>query len=62
MSRGSGDEIDDVGTIKNGFDYGLQVWVKDYIVQRCGHQICRCNANQYQGQDIRQAKEMERRS
>jgi len=41
-----------------GFDYDLQVWFKDYIIQNCGHpkhmkeQGC-CNGNRYAGIDIR---------
>lgn len=45
--------------VKNGFDYRLQVWVKDYVIQNCGHRqkevygaYC-CNAGQFAGQDIR---------
>ena len=36
MSRLSGDELHK-GNVWNGFDYELQVWVVDGIVQRCGH-------------------------
>ncbi len=36
MTRLSGDELRD-GFVWNGFDYALQVWVVDGIVQRCGH-------------------------
>ncbi len=47
--------------IKDGFDYDLQVWVVDHIVQRCGHpeamsspeHYC-CNARELAGQDIRE--------
>ena len=36
MTRLSGDELRD-GSVWNGFDYALQVWVLDGVVQRCGH-------------------------
>ena len=36
MTRLSGDELRD-GYVWNGFDYALQVWVVDGVVQRCGH-------------------------
>jgi hypothetical protein len=36
VTRVSGDELRD-GFVWNGFDYALQVWVIDGIVQRCGH-------------------------
>jgi len=36
VTRLSGDEVRD-GYVWNGFDYALQVWVTDGIVQRCGH-------------------------
>jgi hypothetical protein len=36
MTRLSGDELRD-GYVWNGFDYALQVWVVDGLVQRCGH-------------------------
>ena len=28
--RQSRDEVDQDGVVRNGFDYGLQVWVEDY--------------------------------
>jgi hypothetical protein len=36
MTRLSGDEIR-FGRVWNGFDYELQVWVANGIIQRCGH-------------------------
>ena len=36
MTRLSGDELRN-GFVWNGFDYALQVWVVDGVVQRCGH-------------------------
>lgn len=36
MTRLSGDELRD-GYVWNGFDYALQVWVVEGVVQRCGH-------------------------
>ena len=60
MSRISMDEVDAAGVVKNGFDYNLQVWVKNWIVQICGHpesmrsngRGC-CEAYFLTGQDIR---------
>jgi hypothetical protein len=34
--RVSGDDLRD-GYVWNGFDYALQVWVVEGVVQRCGH-------------------------
>jgi len=63
MSRMSTDQIDPNGIVKNGFHYGLQVWVIDYIIQDCGHPLpsgdkknC-CNAGYYAGYDIRRFEE-----
>ncbi len=36
MTRLSGDELRG-GYVWNGFDYALQVWVVEGVVQRCGH-------------------------
>jgi hypothetical protein len=36
VTRLSGDELRD-GYVWNGFDYAVQVWVVDGIVQCCGH-------------------------
>ena len=33
MSRQSNNEVDTNGFIKHGFDYKLQVWVTDHIIQ-----------------------------
>jgi hypothetical protein len=42
------------GMVKNGFDYVLQVWVKDFIIMTCGHCFdCGCSGRAYSGQDIR---------
>ena len=59
MSRISNNtEVD--GIVRHGFDYTLQVWVKDYIVQECGHPKsmgdCCCNMGIYASQDIRKFK------
>ena len=58
MTRLSGDEIRR-GRVWNGFDYELQVWVIDGIIQRCGHpatmrfqdRSC-CNAYRLAGRSI----------
>ena len=37
MTRSSGDELHPAtGRVWNGFDYQLQVWVRNGIVQPCG--------------------------
>ena len=42
------------GIIKNGFDYTLQVWVKDYRIISCGHSgDCTCYGRQHAGEDVR---------
>lgn len=56
MSRLSGDQLAVDGTILNGFDYRLQVWVKDGVVQPCAHpdsmrQPC-CRAATYHGYKV----------
>ncbi len=49
MSRTSNDEIVN-GKVKNGFDYNLQVWVKDYKIVLAGNLE---RTKQLKGQDIR---------
>ena len=58
MTRLSGDEIRH-GRVWNGFDYKLQVWVVDGIIQNCGHPATMCfqdrpccNAYRLAGQKI----------
>ena len=56
MSRLSADEYVN-GHLKNGYDYDLQMWVLNYIVQDCGHLMpCHCNGRKYKGKDIREVK------
>jgi hypothetical protein len=58
MTRISGNEIR-YGRVWHGVDYELQVWVRDGIVQNCGHPAmlrfqdrpC-CNAYRLAGQKI----------
>jgi hypothetical protein len=58
MSRLSGDEIRH-GRVWNGFDYELQVWVANGIIQCCGHlesmhpqgRSC-CNGHRLAGRSI----------
>ena len=55
MSRQSRDELAPDGTILNGFDYRLQVWVKAGVVLCCGHPnpgICGCNGGAYHGAQV----------
>ena len=52
--RLSRDERAADGSLINGFDYHLQVWVVDGIVQMCGHPRPNCcNAKRFAGQSIR---------
>jgi hypothetical protein len=58
MSRVSGDEFRH-GRVWNGFDYELQVWVRNGIIQNCGHPAMMrtqdgpcCNAYHLAGQKI----------
>jgi hypothetical protein len=61
--RSSRDEYDKDDVLKNGFDYDLQVWVKDYFIQNCGHKeivnSCDCNGRKYAGWAIDLAREKE---
>lgn len=67
MTRLSGDEIRG-GRVWNGFDYELQVWVANGIIQRCGHpdtmrlpeKSC-CNAYRLAGQNILDVSNAQRR-
>jgi hypothetical protein len=56
--RTSKDEFALDGSVLNGFDYDLQVWVKDGIVQACGHpqKTDYCNACDYAGMKISSIK------
>jgi len=52
-----------LGRVFNGYDYALQVWVKEGIIQPCGHhnsmrlggQPC-CNAFKLAGKSIHEVK------
>jgi len=60
MSRVSRDEIVDEA-VKNGFDYDLQVWVKDFKILDCGHPETMkadgcCEGHRMAGQDIREVE------
>jgi hypothetical protein len=67
VTRLSGDELRD-GYVWNGFDYALQVWVVDGVVQRCGHPIAMarlepcCAAFTLAGQRIDRIPGAQRRS
>ena len=47
MSRESTDELATDGTILNGYDYNLQIWVLDGICQDVG-----LNSDRYAGQKV----------
>lgn len=56
--RQSSDQRGANGDLLNGFDYDLQVWVRDGRVQRCGHpdtMACGCNGRAYAGLTIAEA-------
>lgn len=66
--RQSRDVLDERGFVYDGFDYAIQVWVVDGIVQRCGHPdrmrlggVPCCNADRYAGQQISDVPGAERR-
>lgn len=46
------------GQLFNGFDHDLQVWVKNGIVNECGHlnDACGCNQRMYEGMTIDRAR------
>lgn len=46
------------GRLFNGFDHDLQVWVKNGIVNECGHlsDICGCNQRLYEGMSLDRAR------
>jgi len=60
MSRFDKDHYKD-GEIFNGFDYDLQVWVKNGIVQICGHLSpeCGCNQRKYAELPVARARILE---
>jgi hypothetical protein len=58
MTRQSSDELR-LGSVFNGFDYGIQVWVVDGRICGCAHPATMrsagvpcCNAYRYAGQPI----------
>lgn len=60
MSRQSSDELAPDGSILNGYDYNLQVWVRKGVVLQCYHPVpppeqttyC-CNAARYVDKRVR---------
>lgn len=68
MSRQSGDTMAPDGSVLNGYDYNLQLWVDDGIVLPCGHPPrmrrdgpC-CNADRWQGLAVSSLPGHERRA
>lgn len=56
MTRTSKNEYDRDGNLVWGYDYDLQCWVTDYVIEDCAHQYsfkCHCNGREYAGEDIR---------
>ena len=44
------------GVIQNGFSYKLQVWIRNFIIQDCGHpdaMACGCHARTHRGEEVR---------
>jgi len=63
IMRATLQELDAAGVVQNGYDYALKVYVRDGIVQMCGHParlrrggcVC-CNALRYVGWTIESAR------
>ncbi len=48
------------GVTHTGYDYALQVWVRNFLIQRCGHvgnMDCGCNGRRFMGRDVRIVRE-----
>ena len=67
MNRDSKDILDPEGFIFSGYDYQLQVWVKNGQIEPCGHPLAMrtttwcCNQNHFAGlfvKDIPQAEKI----
>lgn len=46
------------GVIKNGFSYTHQCWIRDFVIQRCGHpetMDCGCFGKRHAGEQTRVA-------
>lgn len=59
MSRLSNDQFDGNGNVFNGFDYDLQTWVSNGVIQRCGHQEsmgCDCMGKRFEGRTVEYVK------
>jgi len=55
MSRQTDDKLAPDGTVWDGYDYNLQVWVRRGVVLCCGHPdpaFCGCNAAAYHGGQV----------
>ena len=54
MSRTSLDLMDPNRVVVTGYDYNIQVWVRDYIIQECGHReyMDGCAACRWAGERI----------
>lgn len=54
MSRASADQYKD-GKLFNGYDYDNQTWVREGIIQRCGHpesMDCGCYGKLHAGEKV----------
>ena len=61
--RVGANEFDLDGYLLNGYDYDLQMWIKDGVVVNCGHapeMDCGCNGRKYQGMSLESARELAR--
>jgi len=56
MTRQSENQHNSRGDLVNGYDYQLQVWVVNGIIQNCGHPESMrpgcCNADKLQGKKL----------
>jgi hypothetical protein len=58
MTRCSCDHFRD-GLVYNGYDYDLQCWVVQGIIQRCGHpNACHCFGRKYADQKLTMVREL----
>ena len=55
MSRESRNEVAPDGSLRSGYDYERQAWVKDGRYVRCGHvDPCRCYGRLHEGEPANQ--------
>ena len=55
MSRQSTNQMQ-AGVIKNGYTYEHQAWIRDFVIQDCGHpssMVCDCFGRAHAGEQVR---------